>query len=117
MAIYLGVNGHKDPGGGPWVHVGVGIHTGIARLESIAGVSGAAADLTALGENVNIAARLACLGSQGEVLASEATLNVARIETKEIEKRELELKGKSETVRGWECCTPINLGANEIYPG
>jgi len=93
----LRVTGHYDPGG-PWVPVGVGIHTGTAWVGSIAGAKGDAADFTALGDNVNIAARLASKAGQGEVVASEATMNAARIETDELEKRELELKGKSELV-------------------
>jgi len=93
----LRVTGHDDPVG-PWVPVGVGIHTGTAWVGSIVGASGAAADFTALGDNVNIAARLASKAGQGEVLASEATFNAAQITTAELEKRELELKGKSELV-------------------
>ena len=93
----LRVTGHGEPGG-PWVPVGVGVHTGIAWVGSIAGASGASADFTALGDNVNVAARLASKAGAGEVLASEATCDAARIETKGLEKRELELKGKSELV-------------------
>jgi len=94
----LRVTGHGDRGG-PWVPVGVGIHTGTAWMGSIVGASGAAADFTALGDNVNIAARLASQAAQGEVIASETTLDAAGIETVGLEKRELELKGKSELVR------------------
>ena len=93
----LRVTGHREPGG-PWVPVGVGVHTGTAWVGSIAGASGAAADFTALGDNVNIAARLASLAGPGEILASEAACNAARIETGGLEKRELALKGKSELV-------------------
>jgi len=93
----LQVTGHGNPGG-PWVPVGVGIHTGIAWVGSIAGASGAAADFTALGDNVNIAARLASKADQGEVIISDATYKAAQIKTDELEKRELELKGKSELV-------------------
>ncbi len=75
----LRVTGHGDPGG-PWVPVGVG-HTSIAWAGSIAWARGAAADFTALGNNVNIAARLASNAGQGEVLASEATFNATRLET------------------------------------
>jgi len=93
----LRVTGHGDRGG-PWVPVGVGIHTGKAWVGSIVGASGAAADFTALGDNVNIAARLASQAAQGEVIASEETLDAAGIETEALEKRDLELKGKSELV-------------------
>jgi adenylate cyclase len=83
---------------GPWIPVGVGIHTGTAWVGSIAGASGPSADFTALGDNVNIAARLASKAGAGEVLASEATCTAAVIKTEGLEKRELELKGKSELV-------------------
>jgi adenylate cyclase len=94
----LRVTGHRSRGE-PWVPVGVGIHTGAAWVGSIAGASGAAADFTALGDNVNIAARLASNAGQGEVLISEATWRAAQIENKELEIRDLELKGKSDYVR------------------
>ena len=93
----LRVTGHGGPGG-PWVPVGVGVHTGTAWVGSIAGASGAAADFTALGDNVNITARLASKAGAGEVLVSEATCDAARIDTGGLEKRDLELKGKSELV-------------------
>lgn len=93
----LRTTGHGDPGG-PWVPVGVGIHTGRAWVGSIAGASGEAADFTALGDNVNIAARLAASAGQGEVLLSEATFAAAQMEQQGLEKRLLELKGKSESV-------------------
>ena len=93
----LRVTGHDDPDG-PWVPVGVGIHTGLAWVGSIAGASGAAADFTALGDNVNIAARLASEAAQGEVIISEATFKAAGIENPGLEQRALDLKGKSELV-------------------
>jgi len=93
----LRVTGHGDPEG-PWVPVGVGIHTGHAWVGSIVGASGEAADFTALGDNVNVAARLASAAGPGELVISEATYQAAGIETDDLEKRELELKGKSELV-------------------
>lgn len=93
----LAVTGHGNSRG-PWVPVGVGIHTGIAWVGAIAGASGVAADFTALGDNVNIAARLASAAAQGEVLISDATYRAARMEGSGLERRELELKGKSEPV-------------------
>jgi adenylate cyclase len=93
----LRVTGYVDSGG-PWVPVGVGIHTGTAWVGSIVGASGVGADFTALGDNVNIAARLASKAGAGEVLISEATYDAAHMENKDLEKRDLELKGKSELV-------------------
>jgi adenylate cyclase len=93
----LRVTGYEEPEG-PWIPVGVGIHTGKAWVGSIAGASGAAADFTALGDNVNIAARLASRAGAGEVLISEDTYNAAQLKIQGLEKRKLELKGKSELV-------------------
>jgi adenylate cyclase len=93
----LRVTGYGAPSG-PWVPVGVGVHTGVAWVGSIVGASGAAADFTALGDNGNIAARLASRSGPGEILASEATCTAAGIETGKLERRALELKGKSELV-------------------
>jgi len=81
-----------------WIPVGVGIHTGIAWVGSIAGASGSAADFTALGDNVNIAARLASKAGAGEVLISDATYAASGLDLGELEQRQLELKGKSEAI-------------------
>lgn len=83
---------------GPWIPVGVGVHTGEAWVGSISGASGTAADFTALGDNVNIAARLASKAGAGEVLISETTYHAAGLVIEGLERRELELKGKSEKV-------------------
>lgn len=84
--------------GGPWVPVGVGVHTGIAWVGSIVGASGAGADFTALGDNVNIAARLASNAKAGEVLISDSTYAASGLDLGELEHRQLELKGKSEPI-------------------
>ena len=93
----LRATGHSDPGG-PWVPVGVGIHTGTAWVGSIITASGASADFTALGDSVNVAARLASNAAMGEVLVSEAAYRAARLEAEGLETRELVLKGKSEKI-------------------
>jgi adenylate cyclase len=80
------------------VPVGVGVHTGTAWVGSIVGASGTGSGFTALGDNVNIAARLASNAGVGEVLISDATSKAAQMNTEGLEKRELELNGKSETV-------------------
>ena len=92
----LRVTGYHDPNG-PWIPIGVGIHTGIAWVGAVGG-EGGKVDFTALGDNVNITARLASNAASGEVLVSEATCLEANIEINNLEKRKLELKGKSEAV-------------------
>jgi len=92
----LRVTGYGESGN-PWVPIGVGVHTGTAWVGSIVGASGAGADFTALGDNVNIAARLASKAGAGEILVSESAYNKAALNTN-AEKRTLELKGRSESV-------------------
>jgi adenylate cyclase len=91
----LRVTGYGDASG-PWVPIGVGVHTGSAWVGSIVGASGAGADFTALGDNVNIAARLASKAGAGEVLISEAAYTASGLDLDQLEQRQLELKGKSE---------------------
>ncbi len=92
----LRVTGHDEPGGA-WLPVGVGVHTGVAFAGAV-GRQGGATDITALGDAVNTAARLASKAGAGEVLVSEATLAAANLDASAWERRELELKGKSEPV-------------------
>lgn len=80
-----------------WLPVGVGIHTGIAFAGAV-GRTGGAIDITALGDNVNVAARLSSKAGSGEVLISETAYRAAGIELGALEKRVVELKGKSEPV-------------------
>jgi class 3 adenylate cyclase len=57
-----------------------------------------AADLTALDDNVNIAARLASNPKAGEDLISVAAYAASGLDLGELEHRQLELKGKSEPI-------------------
>jgi len=90
----LHVTGHADPGGA-WLPVGV--HTGIAFVGAM-GKEGSATYITALGDNVNTAARLASKAGPGEILVSEAAYAAAGLDLANVEQRQLELKGKSEPV-------------------
>jgi len=59
---------------------------------------GAAASLTALGDTVNVAARLGSAAGPGEFLVSRAAVEAAQLEVAGLEERNLELRGKSERV-------------------
>jgi adenylate cyclase len=91
----LHVTGHASRGG-PWLPVGIGIHTGPAFVGVVGGTDDKPTDFTALGDNVNITARLASAAGPGEILISEATFAAAGLELGHLERRQLELKGKSE---------------------
>ena len=93
----LRVTGHGDPGG-PWLPVGVGVHTGITFFGTVSGAEGTFSDFTALGDNVNITARLASQAGPGEALISDAACSAAGLDLGHLEQRQLELKGKSEPV-------------------
>ena len=92
----LRVTGHGDPDG-PWIPLGVGVHTGIAFLGSVGSQDGTT-DITVLGDAPNTAARLSSDARKGEVLVSDATCTAAGLDTDKMERRVLDLKGKSEPV-------------------
>ena len=84
--------GHADSKG-PWAPIGIGVHTGVAFVGAV-GTSDGLVDVTALGDTVNTAARLASQAKAGEILLSEETLLAAKKDPSSLEKRSLELKGK-----------------------
>jgi adenylate cyclase len=90
----LRVTGHGDPAG-PWLQVGVGVHTGPAFVGVVGGADGNPTDFTALGDNVNITARLASKAGPGEVLISDATYAASGLDLGDLDHQQLELKGKS----------------------
>jgi adenylate cyclase len=92
----LRLTGHRDPNG-PWLPVGVGVHTGQAFV-GVVGDESSTADFTALGDNVNITARLASEAGPGEILISEAAYSAANLNLGKLERRQLALRGKSEPI-------------------
>jgi adenylate cyclase len=86
----LRATGHSSTQG-PWVPLGVGVHTGSAFV-GIVGSDGAS-DFTALGDPVNIAALLASQAGIGEILVSDDAAEAARLSGGSLEHRHLSLKG------------------------
>ena len=91
----LRATGHGDPAG-PWLPIGIGVHSGIAYVGAVG--DGPSTTMTALGDPVNVAARLASAAAAGELLVSDVTAATAGLEAARLEHRDLELKGKSERV-------------------
>lgn len=83
---------------GPWLPIGVGVHTGVAFVGTVQGAEGSVNDITALGDNVNVTARLASKAGPGEALISEAAFARADVNLGEVDQRELELKGRNEPI-------------------
>lgn len=88
----LAATGHGDPEG-PWLNIGIGVHTGIAFVGTVA-VGGEVADFTALGDTVNAAARLAGEATAGEALVSDDALANAGADPVDGEHRTLALRGR-----------------------
>ncbi len=87
----LRATGHTDPGG-PWVPVGVGVHAGRAWFGVVG--EGTHVELTAVGDAVNVAARLAAAAQAGEVLVSVDAAAASDLDP-DLERRTLDLRGKS----------------------
>jgi adenylate cyclase len=95
----LRATGHQDQDG-PWIPVGIGIHTGTAYIGTV-GEHGEVEDIAVLGDNVNIAARLAGLAGAGELLITEETRLAAELDSSSMEARRLSLKGKERKIDTW----------------
>jgi adenylate cyclase len=93
----------------PRVPVGVGVHTGVSFVGTVG--EGDAVDFTALGDTVNAAARIASMAGAGELLVSEMTAEAAGLDTSDLERRTLELRGREKPVDVWVAATPRAIAA------
>ncbi len=82
---------------GPWIPIGIGIETGTAFVGTV-GSEDTVTDFTALGDVVNITARLVAAAAAGEILISDTTYAAAGLAAENLERRELTLKGRTEPV-------------------
>ena len=89
----LRATGHETDA--PWAPIGIGINTG----EAYVGVVGTAdhVEFTALGDNVNITARLASAAAAGEILVTESAARSAGGLDRP-QRRQLDLRGKAEAM-------------------
>jgi adenylate cyclase len=76
------------------IPVGVGVHAGSAYFGAMGSADGLV-NISAIGDEVNTAARIASKAAAGEILVSEPALKAAGIESSSLESRSLELKGIS----------------------
>ena len=93
----LEVTGHGDDCD-PWVPIGIGVHTGNAYVGTVSGADGTVTDITALGDAMNVTARLAAMAEPGEALITEAAYRASGLDLGDPERRRLELRGRSEPV-------------------
>jgi adenylate cyclase len=92
----LRVTGHEDPRG-PWISVGVGVHTGQAYVGTV-GSSKGVNEIAVLGSSANLTARLSSHAAAGEILVSDEAVASAEFDASRLEKRLLTLKGISAPV-------------------
>jgi len=90
----LEATGHADPDG-PWIQVGIGIHTGTGYVGAV-GFGDSVSDITVLGDAANAAARLASHAAPGEILVSNETCEAGGFIPENCEPRTLQLKGRNE---------------------
>ncbi len=87
----LRATGH-DRSEGPWIPVGVGVHTGTAYVGTVGSEEGVT-EFTALGDAVNATAHLAKVAGPGEILVTETAAAASGRAFGTLERRELVLKG------------------------
>lgn len=83
--------------GGQKIPVGIGVHAGVAYFGAMGSADGLV-NISAIGDEVNTAARLASKAAAGEIIVSERALEQAGINGADFEARRLELKGIREPV-------------------
>jgi len=88
----LTMTGNHTPD--PWLPVGGGVNTGVAYVGTVG--EGDMVEMTALGDPVNVAARLASAAGAGELLVTSSAVAAAHLSDEGLEHRSLALKGKSE---------------------
>jgi adenylate cyclase len=79
------------------IPVGIGVHSGIAYFGAMGAAEGLT-EISAIGDEVNLAARLASKAAPGEIIVSEQALNAAGIDGSKLVSRSLDLKGISEPI-------------------
>jgi adenylate cyclase len=87
----LRVTGHPA---GPWAPLGIGIHTGPAWVGT---VGDTVTDFTAIGDTVNVTARLASAAAGGEILVSADASALAGLQP-DLETRHLTLRGRQQSM-------------------
>ena len=83
----------------PWLPLGAGVHTGRSFVGALG--EGDARDFTAVGDTVNIAARLADMARAGEILISAEAAAAGELSTARLERRSLGVRGRGERVEAW----------------
>ena len=84
----------SDRAEGPWLPVGIGVNTDIAYVGSVG--TGLDSEMTAMGDAVNVTARLSSHAGAGEILLPLEAAGKAGVVVEGLERRSLALRGKSQ---------------------
>jgi adenylate cyclase len=76
----------------PWVPIGIGVNTGTAYVGAVGTADHV--EFTALGDPVNVTARLASAAGPGELLVTEAAADAGKLSGEGHERRQLDLRGR-----------------------
>jgi adenylate cyclase len=87
----LRATGHGSRNG-PWVALGAGVHTASVWYGTVG--HGSHREVTAVGDAMNVTARLASAAAAGEILVTTAAASAAGLDPA-LERRELQLKGRT----------------------
>jgi adenylate cyclase len=82
-----------NDGNAPWAPIGIGVNTGVAYVGAVGTADHV--EFTALGDVVNVTARLASAAGAGELLVGTRAAEAAALSTDGLERRQLDLRGKS----------------------
>ena len=82
-----------NDGDAPSVPIGIGVNTGTAYVGAVG--TAEHVEFTALGDAVNVTARLASAAGPGELLVTEAAAQAAAFPTGGLHRRQLDLRGKT----------------------
>lgn len=105
----------NEAGGDAWLPIGVGVHTG--TVYGVVCPRRGSVDVTAMGEAMNIAARLADAAEAGHAYVSQSTLDRSRTIVSLTEQKQVTLKGIREPVSVGVCRLWSRSGALRVRDG
>jgi adenylate cyclase len=103
----LRATGHETDA--PWAPIGIGVNSGQAYVGAVG--TAEHVEFTALGDAVNVTARLASLAGAGEILVAETSASAAALPLEDVrERRRLDLRGRSEATDVLVLKLPVGSG-------
>lgn len=99
LALLRATGNDTDAPGAPDAPIGIGVNSGVAYVGAVG--TAEHVEFTALGDTVNVTARLASAAGRGELLVTDAAVMAAGLPVDGLERRSLELRGKSQPTQAY----------------